>query len=147
MAEHNDLGHWGEDLAAQYLEKKGWYIRSRDWHFGHRDIDIVAIDEESSTLLIVEVKTRASDIWGEPDESIDLEKKNNIIKATAAYLRAYHMRGIEVRYDTISITGTPLDPDHVNIVHKENAFCVLDSYEYYRQQRKRNFYKHHPGQW
>lgn len=147
MALHNDLGHWGEELAARHLENEGWYIRNRDWHDGHRDIDIVAIDEDSSILLIVEVKTRASDVWGEPDDAIDLEKKRNIINATSAYLRAFHMNGIEVRYDTISVTGTPLDPDHVSIVHKENAFSVPDSFEFFRQERKRRFFRHKPGQW
>ena len=147
MAEHNDLGQWGEELAARYLEEKGWYIRNRDWHSGHRDIDIVAIDEESSVLLMVEVKTRATDVWGEPDEAIDLEKKNNLIKAATAYLSTNHMQRIEVRYDTISVIGTPLDPEHVSIVHKENAFCVLDSFEFRRQERKRNYYRHKPGQW
>ena len=84
MAEHYDLGKWGEEQAALYLKKKGWYIRHRDWHNRHRDIDIVAIDQDSSILLVVEVKTRSSEVWGNPDEAIDEEKKNNIIRATAA---------------------------------------------------------------
>ena len=65
MAEHNDLGKWGEEQAALYLKRKGWYIRHRDWHDVHRDLDIVAIDQDSSILLLVEVKTRSSEQWGD----------------------------------------------------------------------------------
>ena len=138
MAQHNDLGRWGEDIAAEYLKQKGWYIRHRDWRCGHRDIDIVAIDEDSSLLLIVEVKTRASMQWGEPDEAIDLEKKNNLIMAASHYVRDYHMEWIEVRYDTISVVGTP--DTTVSIEHKENAYDVTHSFYYYQEERKKNHY-------
>lgn len=145
MAWHNDLGRWGEQKAAEYLRAKGWFIRHMDWHSGHRDIDIVAIDEESSLLLVVEVKTRATDVWGEPDEAVDFEKQNNILRATADYQRQNHMEWIDVRFDTISIIGTPDTP--VSIVHKENAFDVSANFFFHEQRRKRSFYKRRPGQW
>ena len=63
MAEHNELGKWGEEQAALYLRSKGWYIRHRDWHCGHRDVDIIAIDEDCSIVIFVEVKTRATNQW------------------------------------------------------------------------------------
>ena len=145
MATHNDLGKWGEDQAAEYLKRKGWYIRHRDWHDGHRDIDIVAIDEDSSILLIVEVKTRASDVWGEPDEAVDLEKQNNIIHAAQAYQTAFRMHYCELRYDTVSVVGTP--ETGATITHKENAFDVT-SYNAYREQRQHSYrYRKRPGTW
>ena len=148
MAQHNDLGRWGEQLAAEYLKMQGWYIRHMDWHHKHRDLDIVAIDDESTLLLIVEVKTRSTDEWGDPDEAIDLEKQNNIIRATAAYQRAFRLEGMEVRYDTISIVGTPDMPlSEVSIVHKQAAFDVTSNFFYREQQRKRAFNRHRPGQW
>ena len=42
MAAHNELGKWGEDLAADYLQRKGYTIIERDWKSGRRDLDIVA---------------------------------------------------------------------------------------------------------
>lgn len=143
MAAHNDLGKWGEEQAALYLRNKGWYIRHRDWHYGHRDIDIVAIDEDGCMLLFVEVKTRSTNAWGEPDCAIDLEKQNNIIRAVSAYLRIFRMNHCEIRYDTISIVGTP-DTGAV-ITHKENAFDVLSSFLYHEQMRKKK--KVQPGSW
>lgn len=135
MAAHNELGKWGEEQAAIFLRKKGWYIRHRDWHYGHRDVDIVAIDEDASIIIFVEVKTRASDLWGEPDMAIDLEKQNNIIRTAAVYLNVYRMNHCEVRYDTISIVGTP--KTGARIIHKENAFDVTSTFLYREQQRKR----------
>lgn len=148
MASHNELGKWGECKAAEYLrEKKGLYIRHIDWRDKHRDLDIVAIDEEMTTLVVVEVKTRSSKLWGEPDEAIDLEKKNNILKATAKYIRIYHLEHLQLRYDTISVVGTP--ETTCEITHKEDAFTVLDSFLFYEQKRKsaRYRYKHRPGTW
>ncbi len=148
MAQHNDLGKWGECKAAEYLrEEKGLYIRHIDWRNKHRDLDIVAIDADMTTLIVVEVKTRSSDIWGEPDEAIDLEKKNNIIKATAQYVRAYRLEHLQLRYDTISVVGTPNTT--CVITHKEEAFSVLDSFLYYEKIRKASKYryKHRPGTW
>lgn len=145
MAAHNDLGRWGEQKAAEYLIAKGWYIRHRDWRYGHMDIDIVAIDEDSSTLLMVEVKTRASETWGYADEAIDLEKQRNIIKSAAAYVRSNRMEHCEVHYDTISVIGT--DDSNVRIIHKEDAFDVTSVFSYKEQQRRRSNYKHRPGTW
>jgi len=58
MAKHNDLGKWGEDLAAEYLQKQGFVIRDRDWHCGKRDIDLVAITADLTTVVFVEVNRR-----------------------------------------------------------------------------------------
>ena len=135
MARNNDLGRWGEQCAAKYMEEKGWYVRHRNWQKNHHEIDLVCIDEDSTILLFIEVKTRASDKWGQPDESINLEKKNNLIKAARSYLFDFHLQHIEVRYDTISIIGTP--ETGYEVIHKEGAFNVEDQYEYYRARKRR----------
>lgn len=147
MAAHNDLGRWGEDMAAQYLIDHGWYIRHRDWHDGHRDIDIVAIDGDMSMLLMVEVKTRTSSEMGEPDEAIDSEKRNNIIMAASRYVKECRLGNLEVRYDTISVVGTP--DTRYTIEHKENAFNVADQYMFYDECRRKAYTKNkkRPGCW
>lgn len=145
MAKHNELGAWGEEQAAMYLQSKGWYIRNRDWRYGHRDIDIVAIDAESSIVLIVEVKTRASNVHGEPDEAIDLEKQNNIIRAAAAYMRSNRLHYCEFRYDTISVVGTP--DTGATITHKENAFDITSTLELQQENYRKRKYLRRPGRW
>ncbi len=145
MAQHNELGKWGECKAAEYLREKGLYIRHIDWHDKHRDLDIVAIDADMTTLYVIEVKTRSSETWGEPDEAIDLEKKNNIIKATTKYVSLYRLSHLQVRYDTISVIGTP--DTSCKIIYKEDAFSVVDSYLNYEQRRNRARYRRKPGTW
>lgn len=133
MAEHNELGKWGEEQAALYLRSKGWYIRHRDWHCGHRDVDIIAIDEDCSIVIFVEVKTRATNQWGEPDEAIDLKKQDSIIRTAGTYIRNFRLEHCEVRYDTISIIGTPATG--AEITHKENAFDITSRF-FYRERRR-----------
>lgn len=134
MARNNEIGRWGEDCAAKYMEEKGWYVRHRNWQKYHHEIDLVCIDEDSTILLFIEVKTRSSEKWGKPDESIDLEKKSYLIRAARSYIFDFHLQHLEVRYDTISVIGTP--ETEYKIIHKEGAFIVEDQYEYYRERKK-----------
>lgn len=126
MAQHNELGKLGEELAAKYLEEKGWYIRHKDWRFNNTDLDLVCIDEDDTTLLFVEVKTRSSDEYGRPEEAVDAEKRKNITIAATAYRQIYKKENRDVRFDIIAITGT--EPQFM-IEHIENAFTIIDIYE------------------
>ena len=103
MAAHNELGKWGEDLATAYLEQKGYTIVERDWKSGRRDIDIIAID--GNTVVFVEVKTRKSSVFGEPEEAIDFHKLQNLQQAINHYVKYKHIRQ-PIRFDIISIVGT-----------------------------------------
>jgi len=102
MAAHNELGKWGEDTAAAYLEEKGYQIIERDWKSGHHDLDIVA--KEDSTLVIVEVKTRRSRLFGDPEEAIDYKKRQSLQSAINHYVKS-HRANHDVRFDIISIIG------------------------------------------
>ena len=103
MAAHNELGKWGEDLAASYLEEQGYEILERDWKSGHHDLDIVARDE--STLVIVEVKTRRNRLFGDPEEAIDYKKRLSLQSAANHYVKSHRTKA-PVRIDVISIVGT-----------------------------------------
>ena len=103
MATHNELGKWGEDLAATFLEEKGYQIIERDWKSGHHDLDIVAT--EGSTLVIIEVKTRRNRLFGDPEEAIDYKKRKSLQSAINHYVKTHHF-GSSVRFDIISIVGT-----------------------------------------
>lgn len=70
MAEHNDLGKWGEDEAALYLEDEGYTIIDRDWRLGRRDLDILAYTPDGNTLVVVEVKTRTGEEYQQPEEAV-----------------------------------------------------------------------------
>ncbi|MBP5713084.1 MAG: YraN family protein [Prevotella sp.] len=102
MAAHNELGKWGEDIAAAYLEEKGYEILERDWKSGHHDLDIVA--KNGNTLVIVEVKTRRNRLFGDPEEAIDYKKRKSLLSAINHYIKS-HRTGQDVRFDIISIVG------------------------------------------
>lgn len=127
MAQHNDLGRWGEDVAAAYMAGKGWYLRHRNWCHDGAELDLIFIDEEDSKVVFVEVKTRSTDEYGSPSSSVDAKKRRQIVNAATAYLSIFKKENREIRYDIISIVGTP-DTQH-SIEHTEDAFTMLDLYE------------------
>lgn len=104
MAEHNDLGKWGEDEAALYYEDRGYEILERDWKVGKRDIDLIALTEDKDTLVFVEVKTRQNNDLQEPEEAVDVKKMRNLAIAANAYVKLHDL-DMDVRFDIISVIG------------------------------------------
>ena len=104
MAEHNDLGKWGEDEAALYYEDRGYEILERDWKVGKRDIDLIALTEDKDTFVFVEVKTRQNNDLQEPEEAVDVKKMRNLPIAANAYVKL-HGLDMDVRFDIISVIG------------------------------------------
>lgn len=122
MAEHNDLGKWGEDEAASFLEDKGYVVLERDWRAGKRDLDIVALSDDQATLVIVEVKTRQNADFQEPEEAVDKAKMRNLAIAANAYIKLMNL-DVDVRFDIISVIGCK--GKRLNIEHIEDAFNPL----------------------
>ena len=104
MVAHNELGMWGEDCAADYLQRNGYTILDRDWKSGHRDIDIVAADKDG-TVVFVEVKTRRNRLFGDPEEAVDYQKLRSLQSAMNHYIKYRGING-EVRLDIITVVGT-----------------------------------------
>lgn len=69
MAEHNLLGNKGEMLASRYLLDKGYAVLHYNWRSGHKEIDLIA--QQRDTLVFVEVKSRASDMYGNAEDAVD----------------------------------------------------------------------------
>lgn len=101
MAIHNELGNWGEQQACKVLQKKGYKILANNWRYKHTEIDIVAAVD--NLIIIVEVKTRSSNFFGNPEEFISKSKIKNLLKATNAYIEKYNI-DLEIRFDIIAIT-------------------------------------------
>lgn len=104
MARHNELGKWGEELAVRYLRDKGYVVIDNDWKSGHRDIDIIAMDDE--VLVFVEVKTRSNCHYTEPIDAVNYHKMMNLRRAFNHYIK-YHRVDCDVRFDVVAIVGTP----------------------------------------
>lgn len=119
MAEHNELGKWGEDEAALYLEDEGYVIIDRDWKIGKRDLDILALSPDGKTLAVVEVKTRSGDEYQQPEEAVDGRKMRNLAIAANAYVKK-HQVDKELRFDIISVVGVGHQVEHLE--HLKDAF-------------------------
>ena len=100
MGESQKLGKWGEDAAVQYLKKKGFEILEMNWKFLHLEIDIVAMDADE--LVIIEVKTRGTDAFGEPEMFVNKQKQAKLIRAANLYLEQKKL-DFEVRFDVVGI--------------------------------------------
>ncbi len=119
MAEHNELGKWGEDEAAFYLQDKGYSILERDWTIGKRDLDILAVTPDGETLVVVEVKTRADETYQKPEEAVDTRKIRNLAIAANAYIKQQTIDK-DLRFDIISVIGNGRQVKSID--HLENAF-------------------------
>lgn len=116
MAAHNELGKAGEDAAVDFLESKGYFIRERNWHRHHLELDIVAMKD--GELIIVEVKTRSNTLFQEPHEAVDRKKICRLVRAADAYIRIFGLDN-PVRFDIITVVG---QPGNFHIEHIEEAF-------------------------
>jgi putative endonuclease len=111
-----ELGKIGEALAAKYLTQNGYKILNRNWHYGHKEIDIIAI--YNNILVIVEVKTRLTNYWEEPKEAVRRKKQRMIIEAADAYVLNNNIN-MDVQFDIISIL---LQGEHHELEHIPDAF-------------------------
>ncbi|PID94988.1 MAG: endonuclease [Bacteroidales bacterium] len=129
MAEHNNLGSEGELEAARYLQTKGYDILETNWRYKRLEIDIIAY--KSGLLVVVEVKTRATNRFGYPESFVTPQKMRHLITATDEYIRLTNKEDIGVRFDIIALTknSTKFEVEHIedafNSIH---AFGVSPSY-------------------
>lgn len=115
MAQHNDTGRAGEELAAQFLEQQGFKLLHRNWRFGRAEVDIVAMD--SDTLVLIEVKTRSSDHFGRPEEFVFAKKQRFLAEAASRYMEMYG-HDWEIRFDVVAVLFNP----ETEITHFRDAF-------------------------
>lgn len=116
MAEHNELGNRGEEIASVFLADHGYKILERNWRFGKGEVDIICSKEDF--VIVVEVKTRSTDFFGQPEEAVNKKKQRFLILAADAYVNQKDIM-LEVRYDIISII---FRPNKHTIRHIEDAF-------------------------
>jgi putative endonuclease len=119
MAEHNQLGTDGEKLAVEYLQNCGYQILETNWRFEKKEIDIIA--RKGGLIAIVEVKTRSTDFFGLPEESVTNSKQKFLIDAADEYLQQLDFEA-DVRFDIISIIK---EKNRYSIRHIEEAFRPL----------------------
>lgn len=100
MAEHNELGKLGEEMAVEFLRKEGYEILETNWTFQKAEIDIIA--QKENILAIIEVKTRSTLEFGLPQDFVKPKKIQLLVKAVNEYVISNDL-DIEVRFDIIAV--------------------------------------------
>jgi len=124
----HQTGRDGEDLAARYLEERGFTVMDRNYRFERSEVDLVcflpaARYSDGGELVFVEVKTRRGTGFGRPEEAVGPEKQRHLIRAARAWLHERRMEGTPCRFDVIAIQ---LDGDAAPAIdHIENAFWTF----------------------
>ncbi|PHQ55248.1 MAG: endonuclease [Lutibacter sp.] len=116
MAIHHELGQKGEQLAVEFLQKKGYRILDRNWRYKKAEVDIIA--QKEGILAIVEVKTRSSDYFGDPQDFVNQKKIKLLVEAIHEYVTSKNL-DLEVRFDIIAILK---NKNAFAIEHLEDAF-------------------------
>jgi putative endonuclease len=112
------LGRSGEEIACRYLIDKKYEILARGYRMFHGEIDIIARDRE--TLVFVEVKARADESHGRPEESVTPGKQRQVRKIAQGYLLEHPSPGVDCRFDVIAILFR--GPDDYRLEHFVDAF-------------------------
>jgi putative endonuclease len=121
MAQHHLLGKQGEEMALVFLEEKGFRVIEKNWRYRKAEVDLIATDGQ--TLVIIEVKTRSTDYFGAPEESINKTKQKLLCEAANAYIELKELKN-EVRFDIVSIVT---DGNQTRLHHIRDAFYPYSS--------------------
>ena len=116
MAQHNELGKKGEQLAIDYLIENNYVILEQNYRFQKAEIDIIA--QKSEVLAVIEVKTRSTTDFGNPQDFVKPKQIRNLVKAIDEYVTTNDLH-VEVRFDIIDIVKSK---DGFKIEHLEDAF-------------------------
>ena len=115
MSIQQRVGRWGEQAAAEYLEKQGYTILARNFRTGHGEVDIIARQE--NVLVFVEVKARSSNRYGYPEYAVSPKKRMHLLSSAERYILD-HPEFQTWRVDVIAVEG---ETGEANIVHFENV--------------------------
>ena len=116
MAEHNELGKEGEKLAIDFLLKNGYKILETNYRYLKAEVDIIA--KKDNTLAVVEVKTRSTDYFGNPQDFVSPKKIKLLLSAIDYYVVDKDL-DVDVRFDIIAII---YQKKETKIEHLEDAF-------------------------
>ena len=119
MAQHNELGKKGEQLAIDYLLENGYVIVEKNYRFQKAEIDIIA--QKESVLAVVEVKTRSTNYFGNPQDFVNPKKIKLLVSAIDNYVIERDL-DIEIRFDIIAIIK---EKSTFKIEHLKDAFLYF----------------------
>ena len=114
-----EKGKLGEEIAAKYIVSKGGKIIERNYKIKIGEVDLIVLI--NGELVFVEVKTRKSNLFGEPSEYVDHKKQERVKKAAMVYA---DVENTDMRFDVIEVFYEEKNGELflVKVNHIENAF-------------------------
>lgn len=119
MADHNELGKKGEQLAIDFLLKNDYQILEKNYRYLKAEVDIIA--KKKDTVVAVEVKTRTSDYFGNPQDFVNPKKIKLLVTAMDYYVVLQDL-DVEVRFDIIAVIN---NTKKTTIEHIKDAFLYF----------------------
>jgi putative endonuclease len=120
MTDKKSLGKWGEQYAKEELLKKGLKFIASNFTFKKLETDLIFLDVKKNELVFVEVKTRKTDYFGDPEEAIDSAKQRNLRNCASVFLKLNkEFEKCSVRYDSFAIIKLN---DEIKVRHIEDSF-------------------------
>lgn len=119
MADRKQLGRWGEKRCERFLKRKGLKVLARNYSWKTGEIDLVMVDSDSS-IVFVEVRTKADEKFGPPEDSITEPKKIKLLRTARYFLSRHNIENRPFRFDVVAVvlgqSGRP------QVKHYKNAF-------------------------
>ena len=120
MGKSNELGAWGEEKAARFLQQQGYAVVARNFHSRFGEIDLIAENDEY--LVFVEVRLRKSTRYGTPEETVDARKQQKL-RLTAEYFLQKWPTDKQPRFDVVALYAKDgMDTKPLPVRHIKNAF-------------------------
>ena len=114
---HNQaLGKWGEAQASAYLKAKGYIILEANYRTRYGEVDLITLDQQ--TVVFVEVKTRRTQTFGYPENSVNSAKRTHMVNSAQVYMQTQGEMDWRIDVIAVSISETNQPPE---ITHFENA--------------------------
>jgi putative endonuclease len=120
-------GQDGEEVAARFLESNGYTLLERNWRAGNAlrgEIDCIA--RHGRVLCFVEVKTRASNEHGAPQEAVTRGKQRQLSRLANAYVSLHRLADVPCRFDVVEV-WLPHDGNAPRLALHQNAFDYIDA--------------------
>jgi putative endonuclease len=123
------IGRRGEQAAARLLRRKGLVIVGESEADQAGEIDLIAVDRRSKTVVFVEVKTLTTTKPGHPAERVDEAKQGRVSRAALRYLQRKQLVGVAARFDVIAVWWSGNGPEPDRIEHYQSAFEAVGDFQ------------------
>jgi putative endonuclease len=119
LADRRRFGRWGEKRGEKFLKSKGLRTLARNFFCKTGEIDLVMVDADG-TVVFVEVRSKADESFGPPEESVTQPKRARLVRAARYFLATHHIEDRPLRFDVVTVVLGQTGREQIR--HYENAF-------------------------